>query len=606
VSGASFVRRSVAPLVGVLFSGCVRQEPAGLPPLEGHRALILLAATEGAVAGAAADIRSGVAVPLVLDLGRDSQVFALFYDAPLSDLGLAQGPLTLQKNCGRELPDAVKTFRAGISSGSISPWTEQPTLPTSIADLKLATASKTCPTLIDPAHRYLVDLECTSSQGMPLAEPLGSTVDVAQMGCELSITSFMGELRGVVSAPQGACFPRSDNLGACRTSQATADGVLRVDCTSDSGDVCTIRIYRREETEPFDVRSVALFGDVPLPEMRAFERPPRGYIGGLAMLDGRIAVATYGGADRAWRCGDTDPSRIYLLDQETLATIATATAPPCLSQIVGAEDGGSFFGAYGSAVPEIARFDRDGRRRGRTAFTLPSHDPRLQYFPSSIAIGGHRTVAVTMTVADISHVDGQMTPGFVLAVATEDLSPRAFDGTYHSLIRAIAPFDSAHFIAIDDATQSLVFIDVDDGEQTTAVQVASVQLQNHGYLGQVIRHESSDRLLLTITSETGGVYVFDANRRFLGRAGNFAMMTDAFAMITWPADPSKVLVGVSESEDHGSFTGSLAIVDVAGVRLLPESQVIGVGPIGRMARDAKGRVWAPLPWTGRVVRIGPR
>jgi hypothetical protein len=610
MAGAGTLRRSGALCSCALVAAfaCVRQESAPLPPLAGHRALIFIVDSQGALAAGAAPIAgdSGT-IPVIIDRAKDSTLYALLYDVSLADLALSQGPLSLQKTCGREIPSAQKMFSARIAMKTLSGWTEvdpaQP--PESIAGLRLATDTTLCPPLVDMMRPHLVDVRCMGANGMPIAQPLACPPSVAQVGCTVTIDTgscFLGSVQGLAYAPAGVCFSTGDRLTNCHDVPGPKDSVIAAECTTPSGDSCAIYVYPQQTSPPFTVDTATVLPNVPLPTYTGFERPPRGYVSGVAVLEDRLVAATYDGRDEAWvDCDTTRASRVFFMDLESLAITGSATVPPCLSQIVGTPNGDGFYGAYGGTSPAIGRFDPEGRLLSHVAFVIPPHEGSDTFQASSIAIGGAppRTVAATITPSPATQT------GASFMFATDLLlQPRVFSATYHAGLRELEGYDAARFSAIDEVLKGFVLIDVDSGQPTPGPSLLGVQVENRAYLGQVVHHAASMRTLVSVSSETGGVYAFDAESRFLGRAGDFGLATDAWAMLPWPNDPTLVLVGLSGS--NGTFTSSVALLDPAVPRFLPISQNIGIGPPGRMVADKKNRVWIPLPWTGQVVRITPR
>jgi hypothetical protein len=211
-------------------------------------------------------------------------------------------------------------------------------------------------------------------------------------------------------------------------------------------------------------------------------------------------------------------------------------------------------------------------------------------------------VAATISLEDVA---GGRPPKLSYVFALDlALSPRMFPASYIAELRELVPWDASRFAAVDDAVKGTSYFDVDSGAATIGVSLLGVQVENNAYLGQVLLHPGSERTVVSVTSETGGIYAFDGARRFLARAGDFGLAEDAWAMAPWPKDPGLVLVGLSGSQ--GARTASVALVDPVVGRFLPASLAIGRGPPGRMVADAKGRIWVPLPWTGNVVRIAPR
>lgn len=78
-----------------------------------------------------------------------------------------------------------------------------------------------------------------------------------------------------------------------------------------------------------------------------------------------------------------------------------------------------------------------------------------------------------------------------------------------------------------------------------------------------------------------------------------------WAAIVSPSDPSLMLVGVMKGQSF-SFEASIARLNPAEKRFLPGSIPIGQGAVTQLAADRQGRVWAMLPWSGKLARISFR
>ena len=71
----------------------------------------------------------------------------------------------------------------------------------------------------------------------------------------------------------------------------------------------------------------------------------------------------------------------------------------------------------------------------------------------------------------------------------------------------------------------------------------------------------------------------------------------------WPAAPAEQLVGLTGLGP--TFEAGLAWLDVAERHFVPGVLPIGRGVVRALAPDEAGRVWALLPWSGEIVRVGP-
>jgi hypothetical protein len=394
-------RRARLALAGaaLLAVACVREEPLELPPIAGYRAMIVIDDTDGATTARAVAIgEREVRFPLILDRSRENRFYLLLYDAAMSELGFDEGTLGIERGCGRTLPPAKKILEAKTTLGGVAPWVDEAKLPPALQALRLRPRSPSCSMLADPSRPPLIDVRCASAGSTPLVPPFACVPRATQNACTLAIDTgdcFLGRLEGSVYEQRDTCFPVSAAFGSCRVESEPSDAALSISCTKASGESCAFLLYDPPPAR-FEVAHARVVEiSRPYTEI-GFERPPRGYLSDLAVLDDRIAVATFDGEESRWSCFIDRPGKVFFLDPETMGVIETATTPPCLTQIVRDPAGDGFAGAYGGSTPKLGRFDRHGRLVASASFEVPAESRAEPYFATSIATGGATIRAIAV------------------------------------------------------------------------------------------------------------------------------------------------------------------------------------------------------------------
>lgn len=132
------VLRPSASLLAWTLLGCSPSLALVELPLPPTKSLVLVLIPEGGAPEVQAVEFSGETPPLVtVPSARDAQVYVLSYLCSLAAVGLQPGPARLDP-VGSPLPEPSAVRSGQVRGGIGAPWQEEPGLPASLRDLKLA------------------------------------------------------------------------------------------------------------------------------------------------------------------------------------------------------------------------------------------------------------------------------------------------------------------------------------------------------------------------------------------------------------------------------------------------------------------------------------
>lgn len=589
--GAGAAARGLA-VAGLLCAGaCVRQLPLALPELEGGRALVVVAIQEDVVSAIAVSLEEGAVVPVELDTSRSPRLYALMYRESLDALRLPSGALPLETTgCGRALPLPSRISELDLGEGET--WAALPEVPARVGSLRFALSGGACGEL---GAGLSVDVRCAKA----LCEP-----EVEQSSCNLTLeASSCGfpALLGQVGGLGELCLRDNDALGRCTEQPAVAPAVRSISCAGGS-EPCVLDLYAPVDRPLFEVRRWASPDVAVELSLESFERPPGGFFADLVVLDEQVAVSSSRGVSVFWQCSSEEPWELIFLDPEAVEQSRTASAPPCLTQLVRDPYGDGFLGAFGGLSPRIGRFSADGRLLA----SIAPEGPVDRRAASSIAIGGSppRTVAVTLTGVDPDHE----LLSLMFLVDLETWTERRVRDPLGRNVRELTRLEDGNFAAVDDTLNGILYIDAETGVSAEGPNLLGTLVAAISDVGLPLflpRPPGPPLTLLSVTKAGGGIFAFDADGQPIARAGSYERLSESWAMLPWPADPRLVLVGLHEL-DRTSNRASVALFDPTHHRFLPGLQDVGRGAVGRLRPDARGRVWATLPWTAEVVRLSAR
>lgn len=571
---------------------CVREEAIELPDAAGARTLVVVIVQGDTTAAEVFDVARGEAIPFAVDVSKGGELWLLYYAETPAELRIGEGKLELTgTDCGRKLPAGARAFASPIGADT-SRWTERDVLPGRISELRFNLGDSGSCVRFAGLGELSADIRCATAHCQARMTRDDCRLTIASGACQLDVLT--GELGGNGET----CFRPSETFAQCDEVDALPEAVLSLSCSRDGREVCGFDVYAPVAAPRFAVDRVKVL-DVEPNILLGFERPPSGYTSDLVVLEDRIVVSTHDGRRQSWHC-DTEPEdRLVFLDRETLAIIGTATVPRCLNELARDPMGAGFIGAYGGHNARIGRFDRDGRLLASTAYAGP--DPSERLSATGIALGGDppSTAGVSLTSLNaVAPFSASRIFGVDLATLTQ-IPPPDSPG---NLTRELTRLDGSRWAAVDDIANSIVFVDIMSMISSPGPSLLGEIIESATDIGQPFYHPASDRILISLTGNGGGIFIFDGRGRTqLARVTSYERLAENWAMATWPADPELVIVGLTDLDI--ARVSSIALFEPSRGRFLPGSATVGQGPIGRFRPDEQGRLWTHLPRTAEVLRI---
>lgn len=433
------------------------------------------------------------------------------------------------------------------------------------------------------------------------------TGHLEQRGCtlELSLAGCVeGTTIGSVSSTGEVTFRPSDQLGRCVETRTETEASFAAVCTFGS-EVCSYEFYPQPSPPlELDLREVVVV-DAPLriPEESPNELldasdPLEGWLSDLVVLDDRIVVGTFAGDWASADCRRPKPTRIVAYDLETLEVRFDREGPPCLTRLARDPLGPGFLAVYGAGSSTIARFDAEGieqqqvaivqpdlENRPRVAAALTSSADRVQLLIASQYSGGSayffsldpRTL---QPIATSPRMAGELRSGFDDGKSVFWASNR-IDGV-------LLGFDRTSAIPIVDVVLATIRRVSDDAGRSWV--------------------DPSGRLIVSGTGDRPATWIIDEPLRSNARLYDTAVLYEEdavpWAFAGWPGEPDWVMTGlVTQLPEADAIIARLSPRER---RFLPGTARIGKGMVAALEPDHRGRIWALLSWTGRVVRLSPR
>ena len=497
-----------------------------------------------------------------------------------------------------------------------------------LGDTALARASLTDPLLPAPTFAARGTLEDGAVRLQPLTTPIeltaawlprcptlapqGAAVDVscgarfcgasfAQHGCRGTLRTNLcvdgAMVEGDVDGRGRVAFEPTEMLGTCTSSQRPVEGtILSTVCEGGKVGSCRIDVYAQPYAEAFEVAPVRLF-DVPQRAPERAGRPPNGYLGGVVVLDGQVAVATHAGRVDGSECTETASGAIALVDAQTLAVRDRVEAPPCLTHIVRDPAGDGFIGVFGvPGATALGRFDRHAQLVART----PIVDPRLsdRHFPFGIAIAEDpATVAVAFT-RNVSPANSRIVrfdPGTLAltAISDDDIAK----------LRAIAAGRPGELVLLDERNDRVDVFDLESGRISSMEALPQAPDDISWRLGRIGMH--GDNIVVSTADDNGAMHTLAPG---IPRLHEYSMFyewqAEPYAFVPWPADPRLLLVGANEVK--GERLAAIALFEPWTPHFVPGAKQIGHGIVSEMVADDRGRVWATLTWSATLVRVSAK
>ncbi len=432
-------------------------------------------------------------------------------------------------------------------------------------------------------------------------------VATRQEGCtfQLTVSTCMSDVfAGRVGADGALSFNASESLGVCTPVGTRSEALHSFECATPHG-LCHYDLYGPAPRSPLTVETVSLvsspFTAPPDQEVEPLEDfdPTTGYIADLRVLPGAVWVATRAGSFGTLECEEPERAELVRIDPEQPAVTTVEMAPPCLALLAPDTSGlGELLGVTAGRAPRLHRFDAQGKVVATTdvpppALPMPTDDlvPVGLFTDSSTVVALLLTTLqrpgaawlVTLDARTLAHRATSTASGAQLRASTGIVRQRVYASDRHNA--AIQAFDVAGTAL---ALREMMMVQPARGSSDDA--------------GFVYFHAPSERVLVSSTGRRAALWALDPSLQAPGRRA-FAYEAEMvpWAITAWPGDDDRVAVGAMVAPP--SFAAMLATYSLAENRFLPGATRIGQGVVGALAVDAKGRLWASLPWSGQVVRI---
>lgn len=442
------------------------------------------------------------------------------------------------------------------------------------------------------AAQHWIDWTCSAVQ---------CGVNVRQEGCAIALETTRCEpwsLGGDVD-PSGVA-----SLDGCESTTPADGALMSAACEDQAHGACRVDLYASPFPPRVDSAAVAVLevpflapsGSLVPPQALEYFDPLRGYLGSFVVLGDRIAITSYDGVFSTFGCAPGTASRIVWIDAVRLVLTETSTAPDCLTRVARDPAGDGFLGIAGTHTASIVRFDRDGIARRVVPLTLPDRDESRW--------------ATALMTSDPAHVivvlSSRSAPGsaYVLALDPATLAIRETSRRIASQIRAGAPLTAGVFALSDRINSQLLIYEAVGLTELDHLAVVH-QRRVDGHAGAVAWQPMGGRIVLAATGQSPGLWsIGRGDPPDLLPAVFYEKAAVPWATAVWPADPQRMIVGLTETTPE--LDAWVALFDPLTARYLPGAVRIGRGVVSEMQADTRGDVWALLPWSGQLVRVRSR
>lgn len=428
-----------------------------------------------------------------------------------------------------------------------------------------------CPSLFPSGRALLGDFQCVRQR---------CDFSFSQQGCSFEIDT--GDCRVMLAGSiDGRGRLQVDELGTeierCVDAGMPRDPALHtLDCRLHGYD-CHLELYEPGAPPRIRAQLVDLTRSDLAGELNVGVLPPRGAVGGLAVLADRLVVARLGEWVPGGECRSARPSELLFFDKDTLEPTGTATAPPCMERLQASPNRDRFVAVFRDADHfHLGEFTSNGQLLRRVLLAPVSALPETMTTKNavrSILWAGDR-IYVSTTLGDVVLAYDALT--FELSWQTAPMGSRPKSDL----------LSTPDGIVMSDLPDLLYFITPETGAfirpaNLTAICRASVfDPTNLMYDARLGRYLVIDRAL---SSE---VYVLSADLGSCESASYFEASAEAYAAVPLPADPAIAMFGLW---NEATSEVSLALMDLDAPRFLPGSiHFAGAGPPWDMF--AEGRV----------------
>lgn len=560
-----------------------------LPEAIGYAALLGLDGTGAPVAGSGLSRREGGRFELRISETAPPESYRLFgwSEAELRSVALSPqlsadfSPLSVAGPADPVLPPPTLRAAGARADARFEPD------PAPAPDLTIAWLPR-CPVVFDPNQPLLGDLQCARRR---------CDLTMTQKGCGFEIDTGLcrlGTFRGSIDGRGRLTLAEHDpQLTHCRSPVEPNPLALHAMACQLEGFDCRFELHASGRESELELTRVALGRPGLEGRGRAEIMPPKGALGGLAVLADHLVVARYAAWVPTGACTIADAGELLFLDKATLSVVGTATAPPCLERLASGEGGAEFFGTFRRAGEVyLGRFDPGGRRLAEARLPpvapLPSANTTENHPRALLARGGRVFVAFALS-DDVLAYDADS-----LALAW-----RA-EGNERQLRTDLVPTPAG--LVVSDLADVLYFFDPASGEVRPDVSVTTSCRASVFEPSNMMFHTGAERLLLLNADPGAEVYALTRDRVGCESATYFEGEGEAYAAVPWGPEGEGALVGLW---DEAGGEASLAVLELEPPRFRPGARRwSSAGPPWDLQVEAEV-VFGLLPWSAEVFRVTP-
>ncbi len=418
--------------------------------------------------------------------------------------------------------------------------------------------------------------------------PRACVAPIRQEGCRVTIDEFGCEI-GFEIALDGRGRPTFEG-SACEPTAERAGSFASIDCPDPLSNArCPIDLYDGLDPISGEVLTATVYSV----EHRFFPNDlfeDTGYLSGLAVLDDRVVVSGFGGAELTHPCPNL-ASALHAFRLDDLEPIGTSTSVVCLRELVAAEDRATFYALYGGLEDvRFGEFDRAGRMlrevarptRGTALYgPIVAHaDGRYATFVEQIfGTAREQVVTIDLDTFGISAVDLPNEPT--------------------ALPSAVAAFMGEDVVVADRSLNRVVVVDVASGDVEGEFPLCGGAKKPEAIYADgnaVYAFAKEDNSALSVIDVANGTAPCVLARPFIDHVDTrtaVGRIGDAFVVAGRTFDPAV------------EFDTGRAVV----LTYLPEREAYRAGALdigfGLPTRAAvvDDVIFAILPWSAHVVRV---
>jgi len=349
--------------------------------------------------------------------------------------------------------------------------------------------------------------------------------------------------------------------------------------------------------------AITTHGELAIEVRRGFT----GYLSDLVTLDDRVIVAGHQGRVEQFECwqlsGDSD---LIVVSQDDLQVVRRTGAYRCLMRMVRDPSGPGFLAAFVEADTwYLGRFDESAE-----LVTSSSIAPIMDF-----DVGGWRSAeVVTMRSGEIAVVLSTKTAvasgsGAYVVITDADLEQKRSSDLLNldvmmALDASTATHDpNTHIVLADREEEGVVWLEVERLEPSPGAR-RLVPFNDHVQSSPMAMWMHEGQLLAAVGGNAG-IVAFGNGFDWGGFASALELPGYPTAMVDWSPDASLLAVLMARPIVAPDFEAHLMWLDPAEERFRSGAVEIGFGVASRAENDARGRIWAILPWAAELVRITP-